>query len=620
MKSKRGFFYLLVLLLLLAAASSLHAEVTATATLNVKSFPMDRVAQLTVIVQGQRSAAIPTPLVDGLTFHQRGQSSRMEFVNGDYSTSVSSLFLVEAAHEGSYTIPSIVIESKEGTVATSPIRFTVTAPRSGNTTQVTGQGSSGTTTRLRSGNAAEIAFMQVTPAKMSSYSGEIIPIEIKVYFREGIQANLNSLPQLQGEGFILQQLQREPNRTREVVGNSRYTVLTWSSALSGIKEGTHQLSLEMDATLLLRQQQRVQRPQGMFGDPFFDDSFFNSFFGSYQEKEVKVASPKLELTVKSLPEEGRPDTFTGAIGDFRLHVEADPLEIAKGDPVTLTMTVSGEGNFDRVQTPQLQKAKGWKSYSPSSEFLKDGSENRGKKVFEQALVAKDENLREIPEVAFSYFDPKTESYKELISAAIPLTMLETEHASKADSVQEETAPVSTATPKKVEQQETAEVAKPIPGLAPLHLDPGTMNAELEPLFAKRWFQIVCVILFLVLCVLLIVKLRMARFAANPKLQRQKTMTQLQATREKEIEACLMAGDSRGFLAACRTAIQGQLGLLWETEAAAITLVDLQKRLLPDSVLCQIFSAAEESAYGGQGLTKEQMQQYADALQKEFKKL
>jgi len=615
MKSKRVFSYLLVLLFLLAAVPSLHAEVRATATLNVKSFPVDRVAQLTVTVQGQRSAAIPLPQVDGLTFHQRGQSSRMEFVNGDYSASVSSLFLVEADHEGSYTIPSIVIESKEGTVATAPIKFTVTAPRSANTTQASGQGSSGTTTRLRSGNAAEIAFMRVIPAKTSSYSGEIVPIEIKVYFREGIQANLNSLPQLQGEGFVLQQLQREPYRTREVVENSRYTVLTWSSALSGIKEGTHQFSMELDATLLLRQQRRVQRPHGMLGDPFFDDSFFNSFFGSYQEKEVKVASPKLELTVQSLPEEDKPDTFTGAIGDFRLHVKADPLEIAKGDPVTLTMTVSGEGNFDRVQAPQLLKAKGWKSYSPSSEFLKDNSENHGKKVFEQALVAKDENLREIPSVAFSYFDPESGTYKELISASIPLTMQKTETVSKPEPVQAK-QPASSIEEKQ-EPEQVEQETRPIPGLAPLQLEAGKMNAKLEPLFARRWFQIFAAVLFLLLCALLAVKIKKARFAANPELQRQKSMTQLRGVREQEIETCLLARDSRGFLSACRTAIQEQLGLLWNMEAAAITLADLQKRLPSDSAFCRIFSAAEESAYSGQELTTKQMQQFAADLKKEL---
>ena len=616
MKSKKSFPYLLALLFLLAAAPSLHAEVTATASLNVKSFPIDRVAQLSVTVQGQRSATIPAPVAEGLRFHPRGQSARMEIINGAYSASVTSIFLVEASREGSFTIPPISIKSKEGVVATAPVHFEVTAATVKTTTQSANQGS-GTTTRLRSGEAAEVAFLRVIPAKTESYGGEVVPVQVKVYFRDGIQANLNSLPQLVGEGFVLQQLPREPLRSREVVGNSPYSVLTWNSALSGIKEGTHTLSMEMDATLLLRQQQRMQRPRGAFSDPFFDDSFFNSFFGSYREKEVKVASPKMEMTVLSLPETGKPETFSGAIGDFRLQVKAEPLEISKGDPVTLTMTVSGEGNFDRVQAPQLQKQKGWKSYSPSSEFLKNGNENQGKKVFEQALVAKGNSLTEVPAVAFSYFDPESGTYKELISAPIPLTMQHVEVEEKADLLTEQ-AVASSA--KEAVQTAPKMMEQPLPGLAPLQLDAGQMDKQLEPLFAKKWFQILCAVLLLVICVVLFVNMRKARFACNPQLQRMKTRKQLLEKREREIEEHLQAADSRGFLVSSRSAIQEQLGVLWDVQAAAITLADLQKRLPQDSVLCTIFRAAEESAYSGQELSKQQMQDFATSLKKELTNL
>jgi len=615
MKCKKRFLCLLALLFLLAAVPSLHAEVTATASLNVKSFPVDRVATLTVTVQGQRSVTIEMPVVEGLRFHPRGQSTRMDYVNGSYSSSVTSIFLVEASSEGDFTIPPVTIKSKKGMVETLPIHFEVTAVTKKAIPQAS-QGS-GATTRLRTGEAAEVAFLRVTPAKTKSYSGEVVPVQIKIYFRDGIQANLNSLPQLVGEGFVLQQLEREPSRSREVVDNNPYSVLTWVSTLSGIKEGTHTLSMELDATLLLRQQQRRQRPRGMFADPFFDDSFFNNFFGSYREKEVKVASPKLEMTVQSLPEMGKPDTFSGAIGDFRLRVKANPLEISKGDPVTLIMTVSGEGNFDRVQAPQLQKQKGWKSYSPSAEFLQDGNENRGKKVFEQALVAKDNRLTEVPAVAFSYFDPESGTYKELISAPIPIVMQEVE-------VEEQATPVSkqavVTSGKELVQTAPEKVEQPLSGLAPLQLDAGKMNKQLEPLFAKKWFQIFCAVLLLAICVALVITIRRARFAGNPALQRQKRMKQLLEKRAREIEEHLQAADSRGFLISSRAAIQEQLGLLWNTEAAAITLADLQKRLPQDSVLCAIFNAAEESAYSGQELNEQQMREFATSLKKELTNL
>ena len=594
------------LLFTLPAVQSAYATVEVSATLNALSFPLDRAAALSITVTGARSSQPQMPEVEGLRFHQRGQSTQRTFVNGSFSASVTSLFLVEAFRVGSFSLPAIQVVTNEGTVTTSPINFEVTPSQTAASQPQTSSGSS-STARLRSGEADKVAFLRVILDKEKSYSGEIVPVQIKVYFRDGIKADLNSLPQLQGEGFVLQQLASEPEQAREVVNNSRYTVLSWQSALSGIKEGEHQLSIELAATLLLPEQR---------SNPFGGhDPFFNNFFSSYSQKAVKVASPALNLTVLPLPVAGKPDNFSGAIGDFRLAVTASPLELAPGDPITLSMTVSGQGNFDRVQAPKLRTEKGWKTYTPSSEFLKDGGPGQGKKVFEQALVAKDQTLREIPAIEFSYFDPVTATYKTLAADPIPLSIqgLETEVTEpvpvKEDPVQQKEETKATDT--------MEAVAQPMKTLAPLQLSSGGLTQELTPLFAKKWFQVLTALFILLLLVVLVIKIRAARYAGNPRLQRNQAMKHLLLLRVKEIEEALAMNDARGFLAACRRAIQEQLGLVWETEAGAITYADLQKRLPGDSPLLTIFSAADESAYGGHGLNSQQMQGFVDDLKKEL---
>jgi BatD DUF11 like domain len=626
MKSREGFPHnriadilcvLFVLLLTFSAVQSVQAAAEVSASLNASSFPLDRAAALTVTVTGARSFQPRMPEVEGLRFHQRGQSTRMEIINGAYSASVSSVFLVEAFHAGTFTIPAIEVVTNDGTMMTRPITFEVTASQTA-AVQPQSQAGASSTARLRSGEADKVAFLRVTPAKEKSYSGEIVPVQIKVYFRDGIKANLNSLPQLQGEGFVLQQLAREPSQSKEIINNSQYTVLTWESALSGIKEGEHQLSVELEATLLLREQRRSAPSHSMFNDPFLGDSFFDSFFGSYREKEVKIASPVLDLTVLSLPVEGRPESFSGAIGDFHLDVTARPVELAPGDPITLTMTVKGRGNFDRVQPPKLRTEKGWKTYTPSSEFLKDGRGGEGKKVFEQALVMNDKTLQEIPAIEFSYFDSETAAYKTLTASPIPLQI--------------QGAALKEAAPEPVKQEQVQEkeeiktedmqqaVAPPMSTLAPLQLTPGGLDQELTPLFARRWFQLLSVVLFLFMVAGVVMKVRAARYAKNPRLQRDQAMRHLLALRLKEIDQTLAVNDARGFLAACRRAIQEQLGLVWETEAGAITYADLQKRLSKDSALLTVLRAADESAYGGQELSSQQMQEFADGLKKELEGL
>ena len=220
----------------LPAVQPAHASVEVSATLNVLSFPLDRAAALSITVTGARSSKPQMPEVEGLRFHQRGQSTQMTSVNGSFSASVTSLFHVEAFRVGNFTIPAIEVVTNEGTVTTSSISFEVTTPSQTAVSPPQVPSGSSATTRLRSGEADKVAFLRVILDKEKSYVGEIVPVQIKVYFRDGIKADLNSLPQLQGEGFILQQLAREPEQAREVVNNSRYTVLSWQSALSGIKD------------------------------------------------------------------------------------------------------------------------------------------------------------------------------------------------------------------------------------------------------------------------------------------------------------------------------------------------------------------------------------------------
>jgi len=600
------------MLFVFVVVPSLQAAVEVSADITPRSFPIDRAAAFNITVTGVRVFQPVMPEVEGLQFHQRGKSSQVEIINGDYSSSVTLTYLVQAERIGRFTIPPIEISTKEGTAMTKEVLFEVTGSQTAAVTPQA-QSSGNPAARLRSGEGQKLAFLRVLPAKDKSYPGEVVPVQIKVYFRDGIKANLNSLPQLHGDGYVLQQLGREPAQTREHVNSIPYSVLSWDSAFSGIKEGTHDISIEIDTTLLLPEQQRSSSP----GHSMFNDPFFSSFFSSYREKNVKIASPSLRLSVLPLPEEGRPADFSGAIGDFHLSVSASPDELAPGDPITLNMTVSGQGNFDRVQAPKLSTEKGWKTYTPSSEFLKDGGPGQGKKVFEQALVAKDPALKEIPAIEFNYFDPAAAAYKTLTAKPIALKIKKAA-AEVVDTVVSKNT--QTEKEEKPDVESVQEVEPPLGGLAPLKLTSDSMDQKLSPLFARKWFQILVAVLFLIAIIAGIMKNRATRYANNPRLQRDQAMKNLLGLRMTEIDEALSAHDTKGFLASCRKTIQEQLGLVWNIEAAAITLADLKKRLPEESVLLGVFNAAEESAYGGQELSQQQMQEFSDRLKVELEAL
>ena len=586
------------------------ATTTVAASLNSSQFSVDDTGILTLTVNGSSSADVHIPDVAGLHISKRGQSTRVQVNNGSVSSSIAYTYAIQADKPGKYTIPSVTVTAGGATLSTGDLSIQVTAT-GGNSTNV---GGNAPATRLGSGAANQIAFLQVTLDKKTSWVGEVIPVQIKAYFRRNIKVNLESLPTLTADGLVMPQLEQKPPQTEEEVGDTEYTVLTWNTTVSSVKEGTHTLALDLDATLLLPQ--RNNPFPGFGGHDFFQDDFFQDFFGSYRSKNVKITSDPVTIDSSPLPTANQPPDFSGAIGHFQLAVTATPTKVGVGDPINLTMTVSGEGNFDRVETPKLPIDPKWKSYPPSSEFTKTGDQTHGSKKFEQALVVRSDSVTAVPPVSFTYFDPSARKYITLNSPPLPLTV--------SKSAPLTTPPATTAAEATTASAKTAPVSEPghpgIPGLAPIQTDPGGLREKIVPLFARTWFIALLVLCMVLLSGMLFWTLRLRHWERNPQLQKIKEMSGLLDKALNRVEAAAEAGDSRLFLAACRQAIQEILGGQWQIAPSAITLSDLQARLDPSSQLLAVFAAAEQGAYASLVLSAERMQDYVNILKKELPQL
>ena len=123
-----------------------------------------------------------------------------------------------------------------------------------------------------------------------------------------------------------------------------------------------------------------------------------------------------------MPEEGRPADFGGAIGQWKLDVTAKPTDIAVGDPITVTIKVSGNGNIDTVPTPKLGSLDGFKTYDPTTKTTKDDLNTTGERVMQQVLIAKSTDVKELPEVRLAYFDPEARAYKTAVQSPIKLVV------------------------------------------------------------------------------------------------------------------------------------------------------------------------------------------------------
>lgn len=142
------------------------------------------------------------------------------------------------------------------------------------------------------------------------------------------------------------------------------------------------------------------------------------------------------LVVKPFPSVGRPESFAGAVGDgFSIDVAADRTVVRVGDPIRLDVTLRGRGNLENASLPPLSADGG---LNPESFRLPEGDVPGrivdGAKEFEVSVRVSEESVAEIPALAYSWFDPATETYHTARSKPIALRVMPTQVVGAGDVV------------------------------------------------------------------------------------------------------------------------------------------------------------------------------------------
>ncbi len=140
--------------------------------------------------------------------------------------------------------------------------------------------------------------------------------------------------------------------------------------------------------------------------------------GAAKSKDIYAVAKALVVKIKDVPEEGRPDTYIGAIGQFHFDADLAPRKAKTGDPMTLTLTLSGQGSLDRATMPDLMKipqiAENFKVYEPTEQTKVN------QRRFTCGLRPLAVGIKEFPPLAVSYFDVQEEKYVTLTSPPIPI--------------------------------------------------------------------------------------------------------------------------------------------------------------------------------------------------------
>lgn len=419
----RHFTFRLTLFALIAAAAMARAaSPNVTAVLSNSEPAVGETVQLQIKVTGAQTANVPQEIsIDGLEIHQTGTSRQFEMRNFDVNSSVIYNYTILPLRAGKFKIPAQTVRVGSDSLRTPELALNVAANPNNSAGAPRGN--------QRQTGVGKVAFAELVVAKKDAYVGEMVPAEIRLAFEPRAHARLQEGPELSGQGFTTQKLQ-QPRETMETVGGRTYQVYTFKTAISPARAGKFEIGpVQAKAIVVLPRRPsspRTGRPRSPFDlfnlDDPFSDPFFADPFGSLGERtEVAIKSESLTLDVKPLPPNA-PASFSGAIGNFTMAVDAKPKNVQVGDPITVSATISGRGNFDRMTGPTLQDDHGWHKYPTSSKFKQDDDVGiSGEKTFE-TVIAPNEKKTAVPSLSFAYFDPIKEEYVTLRSDPLSIAV------------------------------------------------------------------------------------------------------------------------------------------------------------------------------------------------------
>lgn len=419
---RRG--WLMIWLMLSCLIADAQATFTATVSKNKLSVT-ERFQYVVTITNGNNPKDYRAPSFSDFTIlGGPNQSSSFQSINGSVTQSVSFSYILQPKNTGKFTIGAAYVKVGDKTLSTQPVIIEVTnspAPTAGSQSGSNNKNNS----NQSSGNQDIDAYLRdniLIRTEISDreiYQGESFNVTLKLCIpNDGTIYGPRAFQNLRTpayDGFYAEDkdIRAEQFKLETINGKSYKTGVIKETVLTPQRSGNLILDpFTIDALFSVQ----VKKQRSKTGDPWQDmlNDFFNDpFMGASKDVMVTLASKTTSVNVLPLPA-GAPGNFNGAVGKFTMRSQISGTTTRTDEPLTYRINISGNGNLQLFNAPQLTLPPGWETYDPKV------TESSGQKIFEYLLVPRSPGKFEIPAFSWSYFDPSAKKYQTLTSEAYPV--------------------------------------------------------------------------------------------------------------------------------------------------------------------------------------------------------
>lgn len=370
-------------------------------------------------------------------------STQTSIVNGVVSTSVRRTIPIMTEKVGALTVPAFTVRCGKESVKTRELVIKVLAASD----KAAAPGIS---------VPDPIGEISVPVKGRTFYVGEEIPLLLSLFLPVGLEVRELSYPELSGlENAVLTDYSKvnprnrffaPPAERRRVINNQEYTEILFRTSFRALKTGEITPGAAVSAGIVQRSQSRTSR--GMFDDDFFD-GFFSNGSTRIVPRRISFKFNGKNIAVKALPPPPQACDYLNLVGSWSIAVKLGSTTAKVGEPVELTVTLTGSGSGETLSAPQLQ-IPGFRIYPPEVKKYADRIEIKYALI---PLVTGEKKFAP----AFAFFDPLSQKYvvtdRELVLPVSPGVSAPAAVVSAPERTSEKAAVKPEAKVQKIERNE-----------------------------------------------------------------------------------------------------------------------------------------------------------------------